>query len=81
MKGIEINILYHNSETRQNRDMGVNFDWRELEVRPLYLVNFDAAHPTYNNDLEYTEIYIGGATVITLLEYKQFIELINQTKD
>lgn len=77
MKGIEINILYHNSETRNNRDMGIDFDWRELEVRPLYLVKFDAAHPTYNNDNEYTEIYLGGVTVITLLEYKDFIKLIN----
>ena len=77
MKGIEINILYHNSETRNNRDMGIEFDWKELEVRPLYLVNFDAAHPTYNNDNEYTEIYLGGVTVITLLGYKQFIELVN----
>lgn len=79
MKGVEINILYHNSETRSNRDMGVEFDWRLLEVRPLYLTNFDAAHPTYNNDNEYTEIYIGGVTVITLLEYKEFIELINKS--
>ena len=53
MKGIEINILYHNIDTRKNRDMGIEFDWRELEVRPFYLVNFDGAHPTYNNDNEY----------------------------
>jgi len=25
MKGIEINILYHNKDTRQNRDMGIEF--------------------------------------------------------
>ena len=80
MIGIEINILYHNSDTRQNRDMGLDFDWRELEVRPFYLVNFDGAHPTYNNDNEYTEIYVGGITVITLLEYKEFIELIKNLK-
>ena len=78
MKGVEINILYHNSDTRPNREMGIDFDWRELDVRPLYLVNFDAAHPTYNNGNEYTEIYIGGVTIITLLEYKDFIELINK---
>lgn len=79
MKGIEINILYHNDETRKNRDMNIKFDWRELEVRPFYLINFDGAHPTYNNDNEYTEIYIGGTTIISLLEYKQFIDLINKT--
>jgi hypothetical protein len=43
----------------------------------VYQDDFDAAHPTYNNDNEYTEIYLGGVTVITLLEYKQFIELVN----
>lgn len=78
MKGIEINILYHNTDTRNKRDMNVNFDWRELEVRPFYLISFEGAHPTYNNDNEYTEIYIGGVTIICLLEYKEFIELINK---
>ena len=77
MKPIELNILYHNSETRKNRDMNISFDWRELEVIPLYLNHFDAAHPVYNNDIEYTEIYIGGATLITILEYKEFIKIIN----
>ena len=74
--GIEINILYHNDKTKSDKEMGVDFDWRELDVRQCYLNNFDAAHPVYNNEIEYTEIYFGGQTLICLMEYKDFLEAI-----
>ena len=73
MKGIYIDILYHSDETRRLRDSNIDFDFTMLDVRPCYLVDFKAAHPVLNNGNEYTEIYLGGQTLICVLEFEQFI--------
>jgi hypothetical protein len=76
MNGYLINILYHTEETRRNKDLDIEFDWRELDVVPFLLLNFHGAHPVWNNEIEYTEIYIGGSTIITLMTFDEFQNLI-----
>lgn len=73
MNGIYIDILYHTDETRKLRDNGVEFDFTLLDVHQCYLTDFKAAHPVYSNGNEYTEIYLGGQTLICVLDFKQFI--------
>jgi hypothetical protein len=77
-KGLEINILFHNDETKRNKQLDIEFDYRHLDVVPFYLTNCDGFHPVINCDNEYTEIYIGGSTIICILEYQQFKTLFHQ---
>lgn len=73
-RGFEIDILYHNDQTKQNKKLEIEFDYSHLDVMPFYLVNCDGFHPVYNCGNEYTEIYLGGTTIICLLEYKDFMK-------
>lgn len=75
MNPFEIEILFHNDSTRMLRSINMNFSFDALDVIPMYLHHFDGAHPHYNNGKEYTEIFIGGGTVISPLTYMEFIEL------
>lgn len=76
---MEINILYHTKETEKYKESSINYDWRELDVIPCYLHTFYAAHPIYNNGNEYTEILVGSNSIICILEYIEFIKLLNKT--
>jgi hypothetical protein len=75
MSPFEIEILYHNESTRMLKSMDMQFSFEALDVIPMYVNHFDAIHPHYNQGREYTEIFIGGGTVICTLSYSEFIEL------
>lgn len=76
---IEIYILHHTEETRKTKALDMDFDWSKLDVVPFYLIHFQGAHPVYNKGIEYTEIYLGGgATIISLLTYDEFKNLIER---
>jgi|GEM_PF-1178127 len=76
MMGYLINILYHNATTKEFKELDLDYDWRELDVVPFLLLNFHGAHPVWNNEIEYTEIYIGGSSIITLMTFEEFQNMI-----
>lgn len=75
MNPFEIEILLHNESTRMLKSINMNFSFEALDVIPMLLHRFDAAHPYYKNGIEYTEIYLGTGTVLTPMTYEEFIEL------
>lgn len=75
MNPFEIEILFHNESTRMLKSINMNFSFDALDVIPMMLHHFDAAHPFYKDDKEYTEIYLGPGTVISPMTYQEFIEL------
>lgn len=75
MNPFEIEILYHNESTKMLRSINMKYSMDALDVMPMFLHHFDAAHPLYDNDKEYTEIYLGTGTVISPIPYSEFIEL------
>lgn len=75
MNPFEIEILLHNESTKMLKSININFSFDALDVIPMFIHRFDAAHPFHHNEKEYTEIYLGTGTVISPMTYDEFIEL------
>ena len=77
MQSIELDVFYHSDETRSLDDIGIAFDWDDLETRKITFYNIDAISPhKVDNEFLYSKIFIGGEIFICNKHYNELKSLI-----
>lgn len=76
--GIELPILFHTDQTTTLKDVGIEYDLFECEVRKMTFININAVSKYLDRDKWYSQIHCNGDSFICAHTYEKVIELLNK---
>jgi hypothetical protein len=76
MKLLKLPILHHTDNTTQMRDIGVDYDLADCQVKEISFLNIDAISEYIDGDDKYSCIHVNDNEYICTFTYSKLIKLI-----
>lgn len=76
--GIELPILFHTDQTTTFKEVGIDYELSECEVRKMLFININAVSKYLDGGKWYSQIHSNGDSFICTYTYDKVIELLKQ---
>ncbi len=83
MKPIELEIFFHNADTKSLDDMGMEFDWSELEIRKHLFLDISSIGPTHlivGKGFRYCKVFSGTEVFVCNKSYEELKRVLLEYK-
>lgn len=73
---LELPIFHHTDATRSAKDMGLNYELEDADIRPMTFYHVNALSPYFEDGKEYSSIHTNDSEYTCTMPYKAVREAI-----